>query len=99
MIHFDLTGRNAAALKAVQVLRPFPVYPSHRLRQGGSGTRIRKAHNRAANAEADRREAIRAINEELSTYYELPAGQTVWGRPELLAEGKCDYDHSQEPFP
>ena len=81
------------------MLRPFPVYSSHRLRERAPATRIRKVHNGAANAEADRREAIRAINEELSTYYELPAGRTMWSFPELIVEGKCDYDHSQEPFP
>ena len=93
MIHFDLTGRNAAVLKAVQVLRPFPVYPSHRLRERAPATRDRKARNRAASAEAGRREVIRSINEELSTYYELPAGRMMWSCPELIAEGKCDHDH------
>ena len=81
------------------MLRPFPVYPSHQLREGTAATRGRKTRNGAADAEAERRGVIRGINEEISRYYKLPPGQTKWCCSELISEGKRDQDHSQEQFP
>ena len=80
-------------MEVVQRLHPVPVYPLHRLRKGAPGSSGRKVQGRAADAEAIRRESIREANEELSRYYKLPEGRKEWRCPDLIFQGKHDYDH------
>lgn len=84
---FGLIDWNAAALEAIQVTRP-AVYPLHKLKKGSLHGRAPKVRSKAATSEARRREGIRALNEELSKYYELPDDRTEWECPELLMKGK-----------
>ena len=101
---FGLIDWNAVALEAIQVLRPTPVYPLPKLKRGTLHGRAPKVRNKAATAEAKRREGIRVLNEELSRYYELPDDRTEWECPELLMTGKrgheCSYgDDPPYPYP
>ena len=89
----DLTGWNAVALEAVQLLHPTPVYAEPRLMRSmpHQGQRPR---TQAAEAEARRREKIRKVNEELTKYYELPEDWTEWGCLEILLRGEYTRGHS-----
>ena len=88
-----MIDRNVVALEVVESLRPTPVYPLHRLKNGARGATGRQVMGGAADNEAGRREGIREAYEELSRYYKLPEGQVEWGCPDLLLQGEHDYCH------
>ena len=85
MAHFDLIDGNAAALEVVKSIR-VPVYARSQLKKG-TGERTAEG-KKAPDAEHNRRNETRELNEELSRYYQLGVNQSVWACPELVLKGK-----------
>ena len=97
---FDLTDWNAVALGLVRELRPVPVYDTSRLKVGTVpilGDDPSKTRN--AWRVSTRRTEVRRLNQELSTYYELPEGVTEWTRLDILRNGKHYRGNSSVTFP
>ena len=94
MTHFDPIDWNVVALGAIEMLYPAPASNEPSLIKCDDGQKVWGERNTEAERENRRRKGIRALNEEISKFYELPEGQLTWKCPRLLSEGEHGSDHS-----
>ena len=91
---FDLIDWNAVALEVIETLYQVPASNEPSLSKCGDGQKGQSKRSADAERENRRRKGTRALNEEISKFYQLPRGELAWKCPRLLSKSEHGRDHS-----